>query len=103
MRAGVQFPPAVVRQHAAAVGEFADQMAVARSAVHEVTMDAQAYGHLCQFLPGILAPVFGIAVEVLNDAVDALSETALKLRAAGGSIEAVDIYSARRLSESHRE
>lgn len=102
MSSGMQFPAEAVRLHAAAVSEAAERMAVARSAVHEVSMDRQAYGEICQFLPGLLSPLFGGAVEVLNGAVESLSETALKLRATAATIEAADVGSARRLSEAGR-
>jgi hypothetical protein len=97
---GVEFPAASVLLHAAAVSEASDQMTQARSAVREVTMDSQAYGQLCQFLPGLLSPLFGSAVEVMNDAVDALGETALKLRATAVDMEAADAGSARRLDHA---
>ncbi|GAA1643115.1 type VII secretion target [Actinoplanes couchii] len=102
MNAGMRFPPEVVRQHAAAVGEVAERMAAARSAVREVSMDRQAYGELCQFLPGLLEPLFGGAVDVMNGAVDALSETALKLRVIAATIEATDVDNADRLTETGR-
>jgi hypothetical protein len=94
---GVEFPASSVLRHADAVSAAADQVAQARSAVREVTMDGQAYGQLCQFLPGILSPLLGGAAEVMNDAVDALGETALKLRATATAMEATDTGSARRL------
>lgn len=98
MNAGLQLPPAAVRQHAAAVGDAADQMTLARSAVHAVTMERQAYGQLCQFLPTLLSPLFGGAVEVLNAAVDALSETALKLHETTTTTESTDADNARRFA-----
>ncbi|ASW53122.1 hypothetical protein [Plantactinospora sp. KBS50] len=102
MSTGMRFPVEAVRRHAAVVGEVAEQMAVARAAVREVTMDRRAYGELCQFLPGLLDPLFGGALDVLNSAMDALSETALKLRATAEAIEATDADSALRLSEAGR-
>jgi hypothetical protein len=102
MSAGMRFPADAVRQHATVVSDVAGQMAQARSAVHEVVMDGQAYGQICRFLPGLLSPLFGGAVEVLNGAVDALSETALKLRATAETIEAADVDSAHRLHEAGR-
>jgi hypothetical protein len=101
--AGIRFPAEAVRQHASVVGEVAEQMAVARSAVCEVSMDARAYGEICGFLPGLLSPLFGAAVEVMNGAVDALSETALKLRVTAETIEATDVDSAYRLTEAGRD
>ena len=63
-------------------------------------MDSQAYGQLCQFLPSLLSRVFGSAVEVMNDAVEALEETALKLRATATDMESADIGSGRRLDNA---
>jgi hypothetical protein len=96
----VEFPASSVRQHAAAVTEASDELAQARSAARAVSMDSQAYGQLCQFLPGLLSPLFGGAAEVMNDAVDALAVTALKLRATAASMEATDISSADRLADA---
>jgi hypothetical protein len=98
--AGVEFPAESVLQHAAAVSDASGQMTQARSAVREVTMDGQAYGQLCQFLPNLLSPIFGSAIDVMNDAVDALDETALKLRTTATAMEATDAGSARRLDKA---
>ncbi|KUL28789.1 hypothetical protein ADL15_31105 [Actinoplanes awajinensis subsp. mycoplanecinus] len=94
------FPAEAVRQHAAAVSEVVEQMTQARSAVHEIVMDDQAYGEICRFLPGLLSPLFAGAVEVVNGAVDALAETALMLRATADTIEVTDVDSAQQLTES---
>ena len=96
----MEFPAASVLQHAAVVSEACDQMTRARSAVGEVTMDGRAYGQLCQFLPGLLSPLFASAVEVMNGAVDALGETALKLHATATAMQAADVGSARRLDDA---
>lgn len=103
MSVGIRFPAEAVRQHASVVGEVAEQMAVARSAVREVSMDARAYGEICGFLSGLLSPLFGAAAEVMNGAIDALSETALKLRATAETIEATDVHSAHLLTEADRD
>ncbi|GAA2649801.1 hypothetical protein GCM10010436_76640 [Paractinoplanes durhamensis] len=63
-------------------------------------MDSAAYGQLCQFLPGLLSPVFTGAAEVMADAVEALSETALKLRATAGGMDAADLGSAGRVTDA---
>jgi hypothetical protein len=102
MDAGMRFPATAVLQHATAVTDASDQMARARAAVREVTMASLAYGELCQFLPAMLSPVFGSAVEVLNDAMDAMRETAYKLQTTVEAVEAADVESARRLSDAAR-
>jgi hypothetical protein len=81
---GVRFPADSVLEHAVTVNDASERMDQARSAVGQVVMDSQAYGRLCEFSPGLLSPLFGNAVEVINDAVEALSETALKLRPPAG-------------------
>jgi hypothetical protein len=86
----VEFPIGLVRQHAGTVDNVADAVQTARSAVHEVTMDTQAYGQLCQFLPVLLSPVFGLALDALQESMSALHETAGKLRTAAGSTESTD-------------
>lgn len=100
MSAAVEFPAASVLQHAVAVSKASDQMTQARSAVREVSMDNRAYGQLCQFFPSLLSPLFGNAAEVMNEAVDALAETALKLRATATAMEATDVGSANRLDDA---
>jgi hypothetical protein len=98
--AGVEFPAALVLRHAAAVSDASEQIAQARAAVREVTIDSGAYGQLCQFLPGLLSALFGNAAEAVNDAVDALGETSLKLRATVTDMTATDAGSARRLDSA---
>jgi hypothetical protein len=93
----VQFPVAAVRDHAGTVDRVSDAVELARSAVHEITMDAQAFGQLCQFLPAVLSPVFGLAVDGLIGTVESLRETATALRAAAASTEGTDVNSERRI------
>ena len=100
MSAGVRFPAASVLHHAAAVSDASEQLTQARSAVREVSMDGRAYGQLCQFLPGRLSPLFGSAVRAMNDAAEALGETALKLRATAAAMNATDFGIARRLDNA---
>jgi len=97
---GIEFSAESVLRHASAVAGASDQMTQARAAVREVAMDGQAYGQLCQFLPTLLTPLFGSAVEVMNDAVDALDETALKLRATAQAMAAADVGSARAMGDA---
>jgi hypothetical protein len=94
----VQFPTGAVRQHATTVDGIAADVAQARAAVGEVVMDTQAYGILCQFLPGMLSPVFALALSALSGSADALHDTAVKLRAAADLTESTDQASARRIT-----
>jgi hypothetical protein len=97
MSTGVEFPAEDVLRHADAVTEASDDMAQARSAAGVVTIDSQAYGQLCQFLPALLSPLFGSATEVMNDAADSLGETALSLRRTASDVTSTDAGSAERL------
>jgi excreted virulence factor EspC (type VII ESX diderm) len=100
MSEGVRFPAEAVLRHAAAADDASDQIARARSAVREVTMDSQAYGQLCQFLPGLLSPLFDDAAQVMNGAVEALGETAAKLRRTATAMRAADTSSAGRVNNA---
>ena len=97
MSAGLEFPAAEVLRHADQVGAASAGMAQARAAAGEVAMDGQAYGQLCQFLPALLSPLFGLATEVMNDAAAALGETATKLRGTASDLTATDAGSAERI------
>jgi hypothetical protein len=94
----VEFPAEAVLRHSEAVRGASEELALARSAAGEVVMDSQAYGQLCQFLPTLLSPLFGAATGVMNDAVEALGETALKLRTTASAMTATDTASADRLN-----
>ena len=61
-------------------------------------MDAEAYGQLCEFLPGLLNPLFNQAVSAMADATDALRETADNLRAAVVSVAATDATASERVT-----
>jgi excreted virulence factor EspC (type VII ESX diderm) len=87
----VEFPIGLVRHHAGTVDAVADAVSMARSAVHEVTMDTQAYGQLCQFLPALLSPVFGLALDALHESMGSLQDTADKLRMAAAGTETTDV------------
>jgi hypothetical protein len=96
----VQFPSRQVERHAGSVDQVADAVQTARSAVHDVSMDTGAYGILCQFLPGILSPVFGLGLDALNSSVDALHETAAELRTTVASMSGTDEAGAGRITKA---
>ena len=98
----VQFPIELVRRHAGEVGQVAEAMQTAQSAVHEVSMDSQAYGVLCQFLPALLSPVFDLGVDALRGSVEALHETAAGLRGAAADTAATDATNARAIGAAGR-
>lgn len=95
---GVRIPTESIRRHAGSVDAVADAVEQARSAVGAVSMDTQAYGQLCQFLPALLAPVFDIALVALNDTGGALRDTAADLRATAAGADSTDEASSRKIS-----
>ncbi|WP_326549768.1 hypothetical protein [Micromonospora sp. NBC_01813] len=88
------FPADDVHRHSNSVDALADTVDQARAAVHEVTMDTQAYGQLCQFLPGLLSPIFLLAVDALAETGESLRETATNLRSAVSATTATDATTA---------
>jgi hypothetical protein len=98
----MQIPIDVVQAHAGRVDQAGDAMREARSAVAEVTMDTQAYGQLCQFLPGLMSPLFALASGALNRSVDALGETAVNLRTSAREAAGADTASSRRIDTAGR-
>jgi hypothetical protein len=96
----VRFPGGRVERHADSVERVGDAMEAARSAVHDVVLDSGAYGQLCQFLPAILSPVFGMGADALYKTVDVLQETAASLRVTAASMSATDEASGRRITEA---
>jgi hypothetical protein len=96
----LQFPAAEIGRHAGSVDGIADAMRTARDAVHEISMDTQAYGQLCQFLPGILTPIFSLATGALNDAEATLRDTADRLRSTVSETTATDESAGRRVHAS---
>ena len=96
----VQFPGYLVGRHAASVERVSEAMQTARGAVHEVAMDTGAYGQLCQFLPGILSPVFGMGLDALYQTVDVLNETAANLRTTAAEMSQTDTASGRRITKA---
>ncbi|GAA2558452.1 hypothetical protein GCM10010435_31860 [Winogradskya consettensis] len=97
---GLQMPIDAVRGHAATVDNVGAAMEQARGAVHEVTMDTGAFGQLCQFLPAILSPVFGMVVDALDGSIDALHETADGLRATADGASVTDENTAKSIGST---
>jgi hypothetical protein len=93
----MQIPVPELRAHASGVDRVAEDVAQARSAVREVSMDTGAYGQLCQFLPLVLSPVFELAAGALTTSVDELHTLADEVRATADAAEATDSTSARRV------
>jgi hypothetical protein len=98
-----RFPVDLVRQHAGTVDRVSEAMEAARSAIHEITMDTGAYGQLCQFLPAVLSPIFGMGADALRGSVDSLQTTAVKLRTAATNTHSTDAGSGQRITAAGNE
>ncbi|AGL15610.1 hypothetical protein [Actinoplanes sp. N902-109] len=93
-----QFSADDAGRHAATVDGVSDAVRQARSAVHEVAMDSQAYGQLCQFLPGLLSPLFALATSALDRSASALGGTAAALRSTAADMTGTDNAAAQRIT-----
>lgn len=102
MSGELQFSAPAVYRHAGTVDSVADAVRLATGAVHEVAMNSQAYGQLCQFLPGLLNPLFDLASQAMNRAAGSLDETAASLRTTAGEMTAADEASADRVTTAGR-
>lgn len=97
----LEAPPAQIRAHAGSVRLVADGVELAREAAASVQLGREAYGQLCQFLPGMFDEVQQAAIDALAEAVGSLEETALELAAAAGGYQDTDEDSAGELDRLH--
>jgi hypothetical protein len=98
----LRMPAGTVLRHARTVDDIADDVRQARAAVREVSMDTQAYGQLCRFLPALLSPLLSLASGSLHDTEDALRETSLKLRAVARETTSTDDAAAHTITSTSR-
>jgi hypothetical protein len=70
----LEAPPQEIRTHAGSVRQVGDAVELARSAAAQVQLGREAYGQLCQFLPGMFDEVQQAAVDALAAAVGSLDE-----------------------------
>jgi uncharacterized protein YukE len=87
---GVRVDPEAVRAHGETVREIAAGVDQARAAAAQVYMGREAYGQLCQFLPGMFDETQSAAVDALTEASSALDETATKLGTGALQYETTD-------------
>jgi Excreted virulence factor EspC, type VII ESX diderm len=86
----VQMPFEAVLSHAGSVDGVAGDLRTAHAAANQVYLDAGAFGQICSFVPGMFDPVLRSAVESINSAVEALTDSSGKLRAAVSRQQAAD-------------
>ena len=66
--------------HAGKVDGFTDRLRTAADAARQVTMNDSAYGVVCQPFAAMLQPFEELGVRTVQQGVDALVETARKVR-----------------------
>ena len=76
--------------HARSLDRVCDEVAAARNAGSAVVLGSGAYGVLCGWVAGLLAPAQDSAVTALAGSVGALEQTARGLRDSAGVYDAVD-------------
>lgn len=90
MSAGLEVGTDALRRHAAEVEALADSAGVGVDAARRLTLTGPAFGRLCSFVGGALAPVQEAGVTSTSLAVGSLGATAASLRAAALVIDEVD-------------
>jgi hypothetical protein len=66
--------------HAGKVDGFTDRLRTAVDAAHQVTMNNEAFGVICQPFAAMLQPFEERGVEALRQGVEAMTDTAGKVR-----------------------
>jgi hypothetical protein len=98
----IDMPITAVRTHAGSVDATSDTIETGRSAAAQVQLGGEAYGILCQFLPGLINPLGDKAVDAMTESHTALQSTADKLRKASGASDSTDHASEQRNRHIHR-
>ncbi|MEV6344039.1 type VII secretion target [Actinoplanes sp. NPDC051851] len=96
----LRLPSDEMVRHSSAVDDIAAALRQARAAAGQVSLDTQAYGRLCSFLPLLLGGVTESAIVAMNGSADALTETALRLREAVATTEHTDHLAAQDIGEA---
>jgi excreted virulence factor EspC (type VII ESX diderm) len=72
--------PEDLTAHASHLDGLTDRLSQALDAANTVSMNDEAYGILCSFLPLIINPLEEKAIQALKDAVDGVTTTADNVR-----------------------
>ncbi|HVV08496.1 type VII secretion target [Amycolatopsis sp.] len=96
--------PDELRTHASHLDGLVDRLATAVSAAKTVTMDDEAYGLLCSFLPPIVnATTQDDATDALDAAVEGMTTTADNVRTAASGYDEQDQTAATPFTAQLRE
>jgi hypothetical protein len=91
---GYQVDRTELGTHAGSVDRIGDAVGQARDAGSTVTLGGDAYGKLCGWVPGLLAPFQQSCVDALAAAEEQLHDSASRLRGTGQTYGDVEDASA---------
>jgi uncharacterized protein YukE len=99
----VDVTPSALVALAGTVEKLAETVSSGRQAGSQVQLGTAAYGQLCQRLPALINPVQDRAIAAMNDASEALRESADALRTAAQVFGGFDRGAADRLDTLGRQ
>ena len=79
-----------LRAHATTLQHFVDRLDQAVDAARQVSMPADAYGVICQFLPPALNPLEEHGVAALQGSAEGIQTTAANVKDTAGDYAAAD-------------
>jgi hypothetical protein len=96
----VRMPLEAVRAHANTLDTVSADLTTAHGAANQVYLDTEAFGILCQFLPGMFDPVLRATVDGIGKSSSTLTTLGGKLRTAASNSETADTQNAASITSS---
>ncbi|MGC4878375.1 type VII secretion target [Micromonospora sp. DT43] len=93
---GFEVDSQALRAHANAVDDTADAADACRRAASSIALGRDAYGRMCQLIPGLLHPIQEATIDGFGETVRALQEAADGLRTVSDRYERGDEHAANR-------
>ncbi|GLY66742.1 type VII secretion target [Amycolatopsis taiwanensis] len=93
--------PDELTTHAGRLDALTDRLSTTLSAANTVSMDTQAYGLLCAFLPPIVNPVEQKGMDAIRAASEGVSTTADNVRAAADAYRETEQSNTEPLNQQH--
>ncbi|GAB4050592.1 type VII secretion target [Catellatospora paridis] len=87
---GVEVVSDQLRRHARTLDDLSGHEERVRNAAEHVTLDADAYGQMCQFMPTLFRPLQETIVKAVKQTTTSLSATAAALRHAADEYDLTD-------------
>ena len=95
--------PDELTTHAGRLDELTDRLSTTLSAANTVTMDNQAYGLLCAFLPPIVSPVQQKGMDAIRAASEGVTTTAGNVREAADAYRETEHSNTEPLRQQHAD